>query len=236
MSCENKTFKITKRTILFFKRFLQYKFHEFKKLFKVLELSPDEFEESKQDPEYNDVHLKINSSRTEAEEYGMKFHLAKSWFHGDFFCEISCELIDDDDDGNSYWDVYVRIFVNINTRNIELQSFYEEASDRHNLIEHLDCLDREFVLCKYCDATPYFRESFLEGSCKDCYILATYGSEDCCICLSNEQIEPWIQINSCKHRIHMRCAKPLEKCPICRGKIESSDLERAFNKFEEDIV
>ena len=235
MSCENNTFTLTKRMILFFKRFLHVKLiHENKELFEVLELSQEDFDESENDPKYKDVHKRMEEDQVDDDEYRLGYHK-----FGNIIFEVDYEQVDcENDDELTYnWIIPVKIKLLINNKEKLLYRFYEEVSSRHKLIEKLDGLNREITLCKYCDISstlPY--GSFIDGSCANCYVKSTYGTEDCCICYSNDQLEPWIKLRGCNHTMHMRCAKTLQKCPICRAEIDSHFLSVPFYEFEEDIV
>lgn len=238
MSCENKTFTITNRMILFFKRFLHVcLIHENKELFEVLELSEEDFDESENDPKYEDVHKRIKEDQVDDDEYKLGYHK-----FGNIIFEVDYEKVDcENDDELTYnWIIPVKIKLRINNKVKLLYRFYEEVSSRHKLIEKLDGLNREITLCKYCDiSSTFYNLPFIDGSCSNCYVKSTYGTENCCICLSNDQLEPWIKLRGergCNHSMHMRCAKTLEKCPICRSEIESYFLDVPFCEFEEDIV
>lgn len=245
MSCENKTYKITNRMILFFKRFLHVcLIHESKyknkELFEVLELSNEDFEKSENDPKYKYVHKRMKNSLVEWDDDVYKLGFNR---FGKFSCEVKYEKeYDEDDHDNWWWVISIEITLRTESRKIEIFSLERDFSERCELIDELDGLKRgEIVLCKYCDEhfTTNGIESFIDGSCDNCYISSTYGTENCCICLSNDQIEPWIKLvgeRGCKHSMHMRCAKTLDKCPICRAEIDSFFLNRPFCEFEEDIV
>jgi len=230
--------------ILFFKRFLHVcLIHESKyknkELFEVLELSNEDFKKSENDPKYKNVHKRMEYTLVEFRDDVYRLGFIR---FGEFSCEVKYKKeYDEDDDDNWWWVISIEITLHIGVKEIEIFCLTRGISERCELIDELDGLNREIVLCKYCEKnfTTNGIESFIDGSCSNCYISSTYGTENCCICLSNDQLEPWIKLrgkNGCKHSMHMRCAKTLQKCPICRDEFESYFLSAPFYEFEEDIV
>jgi hypothetical protein len=131
--------------------------------------------------------------------------LTKQWFKG-FSCEICLEWDFDDEEEIDH--ETIRMVVSINYKDFQLGSRIVTDSDEKEWVESLV---KTYTLCR-CS----MKVAVKDGLCGRCYPYVYKQGEECCICREDEGL--WIQLDVCKHIIHLDCWDKVEglKCPLCR--------------------
>jgi hypothetical protein len=131
--------------------------------------------------------------------------LTSQWFKG-FRCDIHLEWEFDDEEEIDH--ETMRILVSIKYKDFQLGSRIVTDSDEKEWVESLV---KTYTLC---GCSKKVAEK--DGWCKSCYPYVYKQGEECCICKEDEGV--WIQLDVCKHIIHLGCWEKVEglKCPLCR--------------------
>lgn len=172
---------------------------------------PSEFNNIYEDLDRNGVY---SINKIDFGEFQLDFVLCEKYRDDDYICNGNCDCGECD----CKTELMITLFnekCSISVLNVKSENINEISIEFNNWIEQFVDRSYELCRCKRCFTV-------LDNACIDCFPFLQRGEENCCICLLNE-VEIWVELKPCNHKIHEYCAENLEKCPLCRCEIKTRE-------------